>query len=251
MANATKRVPSTHTPFGDNSLKFPGVTTAQTYYPGAFVGLTVLGYATKCDDAVSLLFKGFMEGGMHRKIESGFTALDPELDLQLLQPRWGVVKIASAAITDVGKLVYAKFDDEVQFATGVFGNLVGRMEKLMTSTAILVQFIYSGSRGVEGAARTPAATGAQSLTKFDLGKTIMLANTAAYALTLPPVADTQPGDTLQFVKTTSDAHAVTLTGNASENIDGSNTLATIDAQYDCAKLISTGAAWVVANRDIT
>jgi hypothetical protein len=61
---------------------------------------------------------------------------------------------------------------------------------------------------------------------------------------------TQPGDWLEFVKTTADAAAVTLTGNAAETIDGANTLATIGAAYDTAKIVSTGAAWVVVYRDI-
>ena len=56
---------------------------------------------------------------------------------------------------------------------------------------------------------------------------------------------------MTFLKTTSNAVAATLDGNAAETIDGATTLATIDAQFDTAILVSDGTQWIVVARDIT
>jgi hypothetical protein len=64
------------------------------------------------------------------------------------------------------------------------------------------------------------------------------------------VATVRAGGTIRVVKTSADAFAVTLDGNASETIDGAATLATLDAQYDVATLLCTGSEWVVLSRDI-
>src|SRR4051794_32766312 len=106
MANPTARVPSTQTPFSDNHLIFPGVTTAQTYWPGEAIGLNTSGYATKCDDTASLIFAGIFADSFHKKVDSGYAAGDTELKLNVRRPRFGTHTIASAAITDIGKLVY-------------------------------------------------------------------------------------------------------------------------------------------------
>jgi len=43
---------------------------------------------------------------------------------------------------------------------------------------------------------------------------------------------------------------VTLDPDGAEQIDGAATLATIDAQYDCAHVVCTGTEWIVVDRDI-
>jgi hypothetical protein len=249
MANAAARVPHLETPFGHNSLRFPAVTTAQTYYPGAFIGMQTDGYVTKGDDAASLLIVGCFEGS-HKRIESGFNAGDYQLELSCTRPRWSVCKVASAAITDVGRLVYAKYDDEVQFTSGTYGNVVGKVARYMSATSVLIEHLWNGTRGLAGAYRLMAATGNQSLTKWDVNKTIIVPNTGALTLTLPAVADTQPGDFLDIIKNNAGAVAITLDGAGAETIDGGATLATMDANYDTARLVSTGTEWVVFCRDI-
>jgi hypothetical protein len=248
MANPTSKVGVRTTKFDDSKRYRPLVATAQTYYPGEMIGLNTAGYATKCDDAASLLFLGVNAQAPAETIESGASA--GEYKLHDDRPADFSMYIASAAITDIGKIVYAKYSNEVQFTTGTYGNVVGRVKDYISSTEVIISPTYPLCQYPVGTSRVMAATGAQSLTRWDLNKTIFLPNTAAYALTLPAVAVTQPGDWLEFVKTTADAAAVTLTGNAAETIDGANTLATIGAAYDTAKIVSTGAAWVVVYRDI-
>ena len=64
-------------------------------------------------------------------------------------------------------------------------------------------------------AQVPAGIAVAAVANFPLGGTDVAA----------AVADTQAGDRLTFVKTTSDAAAATLDGNASETIDGATTTA--------------------------
>jgi hypothetical protein len=174
-------------------------------------------------------------------------------ELDLHRPRYFELAIASIALTDVGKKVYASFDQTgVLTNGGTYGNFVGHVVDKVATGIALVEACYDGIAGNKryGVSKTLAATGNQSLTKWDLNKNILIPNTAAFTITLPAVADTQAGDELRFLKTTAAAFAATLDGNAAETIDGGATLATIDAQYDCAVLVSTGTEWIVLNRDI-
>lgn len=224
---------------------------ALDYWRGAMIGLDATGYLCKFDDAQSAIFMGIADP-LEGKLEVPISAVGT-YELHITRPQFFELAVSGVAVTDIGKKVYAS-DDQTGVMTngGTYGNLVGRIVAVAASGIALIEPNYDGIAGHSrmGASRTMAATGAQSLTKYDLNKTILLPNTGAYALTLPAVASTQAGDRLRFVKTTADAAAVTLTGNASETIDNSNTLATIDARYDCAELVSTGSEWVVQNRDI-
>lgn len=225
-----------------------------TFYKHAFIGLDSTGYYCKGDDTQSWVFAGVVRGeGGNPKLPAA-TAGDDSLLLDIWCPEYLEVAITSVAVTDIGKKVYASDDQTGVLANTAltYANFIGHVVDVVASNIALVKLSYTGigGHGAYGVSKWMAATGAQSLTKHDLNKTIMLPNTAALALTLPAIATTQAGDRFTFVKTTSDAAAITLTGNSSDNIDGSNTLATIDAQYDCATLVSTGSAWIVVARDI-
>lgn len=249
MAAPSYKVPSYSVSPDDEIVEYLLPATAATYYPGEMIGLDTSGYAGKFADAASMQFLGINAESVDITVLSTDSAGDKRIKVK--RPKEGfAMYIASAAITDVGRKVYASFSNELTFAnTGTYGNYAGVVKAYISSTMVLVQPPGWGEKPA-GVARTLAATGTQSLTKFDLNKTIFCPNTAAHTVNLPAVADTQAGDTLTFVKTTSDAQAVTLDGASSETIDGSATLATIDAQYDTAILVSTGAAWIVVARDI-
>lgn len=253
MPFATRRGPVTTTPFSDYDTRRGTVTTAQTFWPNTLIGLAVSGFADKYGDAASMIFDG-VKSGINEEVLAGGAAAG-ENAIPVSHPRYITIPFASTIVAaDIGRTVYAVDDNTATIATTtVFGNPIGTLHAVVNSTTGVVQCEYGGKHVNRrlGAARVMAATGTQSLTKYDLNKTIFLPNTAAYTLNLPAVADTQAGDTLTFVKTTADAFAVTLDGNASETIDGATTLATIDAVNDAATLVSTGAAWIVLNRDIT
>lgn len=246
MANATFAVPIGTVPFSEEKIQYPLASTAQTYYAGAMLGINTSGYVTKFDDAASLKFVGVVADSVPLEVESGGSNGDKHINAE--RPRYILCSLSGAAITDMGKLVYASYDNAVVLTTGTYGNVVGRIVKYHASGKVWVDTWDDGKYG--DAARTMAATGAQSLTIFDLGKTIFVPNTAALTITLPAIAECEVGSGFQVVKNSADAEIVTLDGNASETIDGATTLATIDANYDCAKLVSTGTAWVITSRDI-
>jgi hypothetical protein len=248
MAAPSYKVPSFSNDPRDEVVEFLLPATAATYYPGEMIGLDTAGYAVKFADAASVLFLGINAEAVDITVLSTDSAGDKRIKVK--RPKEGfAMYIASAALTDVGKRCYAAFSNEVQYTTGTYGNYCGVVKAYLSATMVLIQPPGWGEKPV-GVARAMAATGTQTLTKFDLNKTIIVPNTAALTLNLPAVADTQAGDTLTVVKTTTDAQAITLDGNASETIDGSTTLATLDAFYDTACLVSNGAMWTVLYRDI-
>lgn len=252
MANATTRTNVGQVELTSiDTTKRLLVSTAQTYYPGELLGMNASGYVTKLDDTASLGFIGVCDEGAEVVVPSGASAGD--YSLLVSRPRYIGVKTSGAAITDVGRTVYAAYNDEVSFSPGTYGNVIGTVHEFKTATRVIVKVTHGvgaqANREV-GAATTLAATGTVTLTKFDLNKTIFCPNTAGQTVNLPAVALASAGDRLTFVKTSADAAAVTLDGNSSETIDGATTLATIDADNDTAVLVTNGSEWVVLSRDI-
>lgn len=256
MANATAKVNKAATRRTDEFRKRSSATLSAetTFYTGAMVGITTGGYLAKFDDTQSLLFAGLVRGREGNPVLPAGTAADGTIDLDYHMPFAFELAISGVAVTSIGKKVYATYDatGTLDSSATTYANLVGTVVDYLASGIALVEPAYDGlaAHARLTAAKWLAATGTQTLTKWDINKTIFCPNTAAHTVNLPAVAGTQAGDRLTFVKTTSDAQAVTLDGDSAETIDGSATLATVDAQYDCVTLVSTGAAWVVLNRDI-
>jgi hypothetical protein len=257
VANATDRVAKGKVDVTDvfRTASVETLSAATRFYSHALIGTDSTGYLCKGDDTQSWLFAGIVRGREGNPLLPAGTAGDGTIDLDIERPHSLEVTLTSVAVTDFGKPVYATFDNQVTLdnSATTYANVVGFVAKKVATNIALIELAYDGVAANRRlmAAKTMAATGAQTLSKYDLGKTIILPNTAAYALTLPAVADCPAGSIFSFAKSTSNAAAVTITGNAAENIDGSNTYAAIDAQYDCAILVSVGTAWIIQNRDIT
>lgn len=255
MANATSNVKIATVRRTDEFLKFPLTSHSgrTTYYPNSALGLTTAGYATKLDDTASLQFLGLVRGEEGKKVVPDTNNAGDE-DIEVHQPFRFEGVFSSIARTDLGKKVYASDDQTFVIASSTtYGNLVGVLKERLSSTVGLIEPAYDGvaANARLGAARVLAATGAQTLTKFDLNKIILVPNTAALTITTPAVADTQAGDRLTILKShASDTNAITIDPPSSETIDGATTLATLDAPYDTVVLVSTGSAWIVLSRDI-
>lgn len=257
MANATDIVKKGVVRRTDEFIERSTETLAAetTFYPNAMIGVDTTGYYCKFDDTQGAVFAGVVTQDTGAPTLPAGTAGADALKLRIQQPQRFELAIAAVAVTDIGKKVYA-IDDQtgtLNASALTFDNFVGHVVDVVATGIALVEPCYDGiaANSRYGVAKFLAATGAQSLNKTDLNKTIFLPNTGAYTVTLPAVADTQAGDRLTFLKTTADAAAVTLDGNASETIDGATTLATIDAINDTAVLVSDGTRWIVLSRDIT
>lgn len=264
MANPTIGVSSTKQSFEDTKRYWPfSGGSLKRYVPNQLIGIGTDGYATDLDDSASRGFLGLMVG-IDGEVDS---ATDAARSFLVDLPQFFSFPLQTGTVskaTSRGKIAYAYDSGKVTLDPSglTYANPVGKVVDVITSSftgnpatltgADVVIAPFRSPRTFDGLlpARFMAATGAQTITIFDLNKVIFVPNTAALTLTLPAVANTTPGDRLTVVKTSADAAAVTLDGNSSETIDGSTTLATLDAAYDTAILISTGSAWVVLARDI-
>jgi hypothetical protein len=253
VANATDIVKKGTVRRTDEFIKLllSSTAAARIFWPNAMLGMAADGYVDKFDDTQAMTFVGVVdpdEGKLSQPVEA-----DGVRRIPVHQPQRFEITITSVAVADIGKKVYAVDDQTGTLAaTTAFGNLIGTVVDVVATNIALVEPVYDGSAGNRrlGAVRTMAATGNQVLYKGDLGKTIIVPNTAALQIDLPTATDCQAGDTLVFVKNTADAFAITINTPGSETIDGSATLATLDANYDTATLMFTGTIWIVLNRDI-
>lgn len=263
MANPTIAVSSAKSHFDATTFYWPmSGSYLKRYVPNQLVGMGSDGYCTDLDDGASRLFLG-LAVGIDGEMDS---STDAARSLLIDRPKHFSFPLqtgTASKATALGKTAYAYDSGKVTLDPSglTYANPVGEVVDVITASFtgnpatltgahVVIKPFWSVRDFAGRAARFMAATGAQTITLFDLNKTIFVPNTAALTLTLPAVANTTPGDRLIVVKTSADAAAVTLDGNASETIDGSTTLATLDAAYDTAVLVSTGAAWIVLSRDI-
>lgn len=259
MANTTVAVPMKFTGYGPSdfdSVLVETLASETSFYPGAMVGRDVTGYACKGDDAQSWFFDGFVAENRGIQVIPAGTAGDELRRLWIFRPRFAQIAISGVAVTDVGTTVYASDDQTCVLtpASLTYANPIGVVKKVVASGIALVECFYDGpAANVRlGAFRRMAATGAQSLTICDVGKTIGVANTAALALTIPAVSSVGFGRGFTIIKDhASDANAITVTCSGSDSIDGSATLATLDAAWDAVTIVACNTnRFVAVSRDI-
>lgn len=159
--------------------------------------------------------------------------------------------LPSVALADVGKDVYAS-DDETLTLAPAGNSRIGRVVAL--EGASLARVRCQPALGLSGALENlpivQLADASATLTLAHVNRTLLIANTAARVLTLPPAASVRAGGTIRIVKTSAAAAAVTIDPNGGETIDGVSVLSTVDGQYDVAHLLCTGSEWIVLSRDI-
>lgn len=159
--------------------------------------------------------------------------------------------LASVTTGDIGKDVYAS-DDETLTLTPTGHSRVGRIVMLEGAGVARVrcQPVAMLSGVLECGPVLALADASAALTLDHMNRTLLIANTVARTLTLPPVATVRAGGWLRVVKTSAAAAALTLDGNAGETIDGAATFAGVDGQWDTVQLLCTGTEWVIVGRDI-
>ena len=146
MANATSKAQSATVPWTDDKIKRDLAATAATYYPGTMIAVNSAGYAVKCDDTAGLRFDGLMADSYRITVESTDSAGDKVVTVE--KPWLFQMKIASAAITDVGRKVYALYDNEVAYSGVSNSILVGVVEAYINSTTVLVRPYWTTTSGV-------------------------------------------------------------------------------------------------------
>ena len=144
--------------------------------------------------------------------------------------------------------------EAVVMAAAVGCYFIGHFAAAAGTTATACEVKLAESFREEGPRLLTAAAAADTtLTAADFLSghlTLLVPNTDTVTVNLPAVASVPIGAMLRVKKTTADADAVTLDGNASETVGGGATFATIDANGDTALFANTGAAWVLLDSAI-
>ncbi len=147
FANATQLLGSSHTDYDDTNIYWPligGATVATSYYENAMMGLRSDGYAGKFDDTAALTFLGILVGGQGVGSAPGYVQVDAAdangANIAVIKRpyrfRMPLSSGTASRLTDIGKPVYAVFDNAVTMdptATS-FANLVGYITDVLTGT---------------------------------------------------------------------------------------------------------------------
>jgi hypothetical protein len=216
-------------------------------YKGAFVGRNrSTGYAR------ALVAGDEFLGIAYRQADntiSGHTA--GGITVRLHQSIDIVHTLSGVATGDIGKDVYAS-DDGTLTLSPTGNSRVGRIVAVeaTNSARVRCQPVSMLSGLLDNRQVVQLADVSATLTLDHMNRVLLMGNTAARTLTLPPVATVRAGGWFRIVKTSAAAFAIVLDADGLEQIDGAATLATIDAQYDCAHVICAGTEWIVLDRDI-
>lgn len=240
MANPTAATQCRHVHFAGSEqrrVKLAGGTAA-TYYPGEMIGVNVSGYHQKFDDTVSLRFAGIVAESARKYVDAADA--DGDNDLVITQPRSFTMLTSGAAITDLGRRVYAKFSNEVQRVPGTYANRVGTIVRYNSATEVEIEpeqykrqvapYSYNGREML-------AATGTVTLTLSSLNKVINVINTAAQTINLPAIAGVDVGEGFLFFKGSGGTFTATLDGDGSETINGATTSATMTANFKYVEVV--------------
>lgn len=259
MANATdivKKGVVRRTDEFISSMSVKTLSAATRFYRNAMMGLGVDGYLAKLDDTAPLLFAGVVRGDQGNQLLPAGTAGAEELKLAIQMPYRFELAIASVAVTDIGKPVYA-LDDQtgtLDYSATTYANLIGQVAEVVASGIALVEPAYDGlgAHVRLGAAKALAATGAQTIQRWDMGKTLFCANTAALTLTLPSIAATPAGMPLTVVKShASNTDAITIQRAGTDTfLGGGTSINSQDAAGDTVTLHHNGSVWIQRNRII-
>lgn len=244
MANATTGVGGTGgqtVAWGDEKIERPLAATAQTYYPKTMVALDSSDNATKCDDTAGLRFDGLNAETVNTTVFSGEAAGDRVL--KVTRPFRFPMKIAAAAAGDVGKRLYAVFDNEVGY-TSTNLMFVGWVDKVLSATEVLVKPAYSGTEA--GAVGVASASGA--ITQKDGVLFITKAGVAAMTIA-DPTAGADDGKRLAIVSTTANAHTVTYaTTGFNAGTTGTDVGTFGGAKGDNLVIRAYGGVWYVESK---
>ncbi len=145
MANATATVPQYINQWGDDLIYRGNETlgTAATFYPGGMIALDSNGLAVKCTDVANLKFDGINAGGVSQTVAVGDASATTTITVE--RPFRFAMAIVGAVQGDEGKPVFALFDNQVAYASGVTNNnFVGYVDKVMSSTQVLIRPAYGG-----------------------------------------------------------------------------------------------------------
>jgi hypothetical protein len=208
VANATARVGKAVVRRTDEFIKRSSATLgAETrFFSHAMIGTQANGYLAKFDDSQVLRFAGVIRGDQGNPLLPAGTAGDGTIDLDLQQPQRFEVTVASVAVTDIGRKVYASDDQTGSLTPGAFGNVIGTIVDVVAANVALVEPEYATPFGDD--LQIMSADGAIMIRPG----TVVITKGSAAALTLAaPTSGVHDGMIMNIVSNTAFAHTVTQT----------------------------------------
>lgn len=234
MANATARVArASVSVVNENTTHSYGTLSSPLQlYAGAMVGLNA-GYLAKFDDTASLKFFGIIleKDGNPKLPNNGAasgTAGDGTLDLDVKQPKLIELAVASIAITDIGRRVYAVDDQTgtLDPSATTYANLIGVVADLVYAASAAspvagycrVRPIYDAPNGDQ--IQVAANSGAVLIK----ASTVFITKSSAAALTIAdPTTGVHDGMTMSFISTTAQTHSLSNAAGSGFNNGGAGT----------------------------
>lgn len=234
--------------------RFGPLIANEITFQGSLLGLdTTTGFVKRL--TAGLIFFGISEKGSLLKDAStangGYQ----------VQARTGlfqfVAVIAGVTQADVvaRRRVYASTDNDLSLTAEAGNTYIGDLVDMYNQFGGVTNGVVIEARTVHamppglfsGLGSSVVADAPVTLTTQQLDSTIYMPNTAARTITLPAVASCT-GRCFTIVKTNAAAFAITLQGNAAENINGANTFASATAIYSVVSVRSDGTQWIVVSK---
>jgi len=138
MANATGFIQAQFAYWDDLGIYWPLSAVTHVYYVNEMIGVNTAGNADTLDDTQALQFLGTVIGSpalnQNTGVAGGLSV--GGLNVQVIRPMSFSMKIAAAAAGDTGRPCFAKFNNEVQYVPGAFGNFVGTVRKVISATEV-------------------------------------------------------------------------------------------------------------------
>ena len=258
MANATKKVDKAITsPLEHDWFRhsYKTTTVETTLYTGAMIGLNTGGYLAKFDDTVSLRFAGVVRGREGNPVLPIGTEGDGTIDLDVAKPRFIELAIASIAITDIGRRVYAVDDQTgtLDASTRTYANYVGVVAALVyamdggsaVSGIALVECDYGWRNGEQ--LQIMGASGAVVIKP----STVLITKAGVAALTIgDPTTGVHDGMVMTFISTTASAHTLDNSAGSGFNAGGAGSdIGTFGgAKGDGISIIAYAGDWYVLDK---
>jgi hypothetical protein len=241
------------------------------YQTGHLIGAKTNGYAARFNDSESLRFLGHYNGPPF--LVEAADAVDSNWGKKterVRQPHrikiplytgtadvpsaWGKVAYGKEGGTCVVSPVGLTYANPIGKVVDIYPADVNDPGDMTAAASVVIEPVYGAWNIEDGACRVMSATGNQTITVWDFGKTIYVPNTAALTLALPAPTDVPIGSRIRFLKTTSDAEIITLDPASSATINGASTFTALDAQYDTVTIavgvVAGVAVYLVESKQI-
>lgn len=249
MPNATERVKKGGVNRHDEFMRRSSATLASqtTFYTHAMIGTTTGGYLAKFDDTQSLRFAGLVRGREGNPVLPAGTAGDGTIDLDVWQPLRFELAVASVAVTDIGRRVYATFDNAgtMDPSATTYANLIGTIVDVVASGIALVEPVYAPANGNQ--LQVLGASGAVTIKPG----TVIITKAGVAALTIAdPTTGVHDGLEMTFISATASAHTLDNSAGSGFNAGGAGSdVGTFGgAKGDGITLVAYAGKWYVKDK---